>query len=63
MKKERKNPNEEVLGTEETAMLLRMNPVAVRNAVRNGVLPALKVGNKWRFSKQAILESLNVRKK
>jgi len=53
---------QEVLTIAEVAILLRMKPVAIYNAIKNGVIPALKVGNRWRFSKQAVLESLNVKK-
>lgn len=52
----------EVLTVVEASTLLRMKPEAIYNAIRNKVIPALKIGNRWRLSKEAILEALNVRK-
>jgi excisionase family DNA binding protein len=55
------NPDE-VLKVDEVALLLRMKPNAIYNGIKNGVIPALKIGNRFRLSKRAILESLNVKK-
>lgn len=52
----------EVLTVVEVADLLRMKPIAIYNAIRHGVVPGLKIGNRWRLSRQAVLEALSVRK-
>ncbi|OGP89184.1 MAG: hypothetical protein A2157_11670 [Deltaproteobacteria bacterium RBG_16_47_11] len=52
---------DEVLNAYEVATLLRLTPMAIYNGVKNGVIPALKIGNRLRFSKRAVLEALNVR--
>ncbi len=52
----------EVLTVVEVATLLRMKPTAIYNGIKNGVVPALKIGNRWRLSRQAVLEALDVRK-
>ncbi len=49
----------EVLTVDEVAIFLRMKPNAIYNAIKHKVIPALKVGNKWRLSREAVLEALN----
>jgi len=51
----------EVLTIHDTVLLLGMSAPAIRNAVKRGVLPGAKIGNRLRFNKRAILEALNVR--
>ena len=55
------NP-EEVLKVDEVALLLRMKPDAIYNGIKNGVIPALKIGNRLRLSKRAVLEALDVKR-
>ena len=52
----------EVLSTVEVAVLLRMKPTAIYHAVKNGILPSLKLGNRLRFSREAILKSLDAKR-
>ncbi len=40
---------EPLLDTNEAAMLLRMHPRTLRTKARNGVIPAVPVGRRWRF--------------
>ena len=52
----------DALTTNQVAVLLQMGAGAIYKAIRRGVLPGLKMGNGYRFSKQAVLEALNVKK-
>ena len=52
----------DVLNTQEVAVLLRMKPTAIYHAVKNGILPTLKIGNRLRFSRGAILQALDVKR-
>jgi excisionase family DNA binding protein len=40
---------EPLLDTEEAARLLRMHPRTLRTKARNGMIPAIQVGKRWRF--------------
>ncbi len=51
--------SKEVLTIHDTATLLRMSEPAIRNGVKRGTLPALLIGNRLRFGRQAILDRLN----
>lgn len=53
------NNTDDVLTTEETAALLRVHPVTVRLAATAGTIPGRRVGNRWRFSRVAILAYLS----
>ncbi|MDX9798292.1 MAG: helix-turn-helix domain-containing protein [Bacteroidales bacterium] len=44
----------EVLNLRETAEYLRVCEATVYSYAKNGKLPGRKMGNKWRFSKQAL---------
>ncbi len=44
----------EVLNLRETAEYLRICEATVYSYVKQGKLPGRKMGNKWRFSKQAL---------
>jgi excisionase family DNA binding protein len=50
---------EEVLTFNEVSAFLRMGEKAIYNGIKNGVIPAVKIGNAFRFSKQAVLETLD----
>ena len=52
----------EILSTVEVATLLRMKPTAIYHAVKNGILPNLKLGNRLRFSREAILRALDTKR-
>lgn len=52
---------DEVMKLPEVAILLRMTPDAIYTAIKNGQIPASKVCNRWRFSRQAILKALDVK--
>ncbi|MBE3573478.1 MAG: helix-turn-helix domain-containing protein [Moorella humiferrea] len=45
----------EIMNVEEVADLLRVSNQTVYNLVRNGKLPATKIGREWRFSRTQIL--------
>jgi len=48
----------EILTPEQVARLLEMHAKTVYKLVRQGVLPGLKIGGVWRFSKAEILEMM-----
>lgn len=52
--------SKEVLKTSEVAILLRMNTEAIYHGIKRGIIPALKIGNKFRFDKRAVLDALHV---
>lgn len=47
-----------LLKPEEVADMLSLHPETVRLMARNGAIPALKVGNRWRFDEDALREWL-----
>ena len=49
----------EVLTVDEVATLLRITKPAVYNLVRDGKLPALRVGLKFRFYREAIFDAMS----
>jgi len=49
----------EVLTPEEAAEFLQLSKYTVKDYARKGKIPAKKVGNVWRFSRQALLDWLN----
>jgi excisionase family DNA binding protein len=46
---------DQLLNTEEAAMLLRIHPKTLQRMARKGEIPALQVGKLWRFSASALL--------
>ena len=40
---------EPLLDTDEAAKLLRMHPRTLRTKARQGMIPAVRVGKRWRF--------------
>ncbi|MCK4260915.1 MAG: helix-turn-helix domain-containing protein [Halanaerobiales bacterium] len=50
----------EILLVEEVAEYLRVNKQTIYNLLRQGQLPAKKIGGQWRFHKKAIDEYLIV---
>ena len=46
----------EILTPEQVASLLQIHPKTVYKLVRRGLLPGMKIGGVWRFSKSEILE-------
>ncbi len=48
---------DEILTVEEAAQYLKVDPVTIRNIIRRGLLPAMKVGRIYRI-RRADLESL-----
>ena len=48
----------ELLTSEEAAALLRINPKTLQRMVREGKVPAIKIGKLWRFHKTALDEWL-----
>ena len=48
--------NQDILNTNEGARLLRMSPAKLRELATGGVLPAYRVGNRWRFRRADLLE-------
>jgi len=45
----------EVLTTDEAAALLAMHPKTLLRQVREGIIPAARVGRRWKFSKRQLL--------
>lgn len=48
----------DVLNVKEAAELLRVNAVTVRALAHDGAIPAAKVGNQWRFTRDALMAYL-----
>ena len=48
----------EILTPEQVARLLQMHAKTVYKLVRQGLLPGVKIGGVWRFSKAEILEMM-----
>ena len=49
---------DEVMNIEEGAALLDFHPEYVRQMARDGRIPAVKVGRKWRFVREQIIDWL-----
>lgn len=45
---------QDVLDLKEAARFLKVSPVTLGRRVRAGEVPAKKIGNQWRFSRQAL---------
>jgi len=60
MKKGKVNlgPQGEILDVGGVAKLLRISKYGVYKLAREGKIPGLYIGNKWRFSKSKILEEM-----
>ncbi len=60
MKEERRMQKQErrptIMTLEEVARFLRLNKSTIYRMAREGTLPAWKLGNVWRFKKEAIEE-------
>jgi excisionase family DNA binding protein len=52
MQKQERRPT--IMTLEEVARFLRLNKSTVYRMAREGTLPAWKLGNVWRFKKEAI---------
>jgi excisionase family DNA binding protein len=48
------NDFEPLLDTEEAAHLLRMHPRTLRTKAREGLIPGIQVGKRWRFRVSAL---------
>lgn len=53
---------EKLLTTREVVELLQLDRVTIYKMVKDGELPALRLGGQWRFSERALGEWLNVRR-
>jgi excisionase family DNA binding protein len=49
-------PESDILFTEEAAVLLRATTQQTSEMARKGLIPAFKVGKRWRFSRKTLLE-------
>jgi excisionase family DNA binding protein len=47
-------PPSELMNVSELATYLRLHPTTVTGLAKRGKLPAFRVGNSWRFEKEAI---------
>lgn len=52
MQKQERRPT--IMTLEEVARFLRLNKSTIYRMAREGMLPAWKLGNVWRFKKEAI---------
>lgn len=50
---------ENLMTTREAAKFLRLNPITVQTKARNNALPALRIGNRWRFKQEDLEGYLN----
>lgn len=48
--------NEEILDLDTACELLRIRKRTMYTLVKEGKVPAIKIGGQWRFSKKALLE-------
>ena len=55
------DPSKEVMNLYDVMKLLDMTAPALRNAIHRGIIPGLKIGTKYRFSRKAVLDALNVK--
>ena len=51
--------NQDILTVKELSDLLRLHPTTVYKLVRQGKIPSFRVGNEWRFRKDAIMRWLS----
>jgi len=54
-------PFERVLNTEEAAALLQIHPKTLQRMARQGVVPAFRIGDLWRFRASALDQWLRSR--
>jgi excisionase family DNA binding protein len=54
-------PEDVLLTTKETAMMLRVSPMTIRKLIREESLPAHRMGRKWVFIKSEILSWIKSR--
>jgi excisionase family DNA binding protein len=52
---------ERVLNTEEAAALLQIHPKTLQRMARQGVIPAFRIGDLWRFRASALDQWLRSR--
>lgn len=53
--------DDDIMTAAELAILLRCHVVTVRLSAAAGKLPGRQIGNRWRFSRRAVLASLSER--
>jgi excisionase family DNA binding protein len=53
-------PAAEVLTLDDAAELLRVSPQALRERAESGDIPARRIGDEWRFSREALLAWLGM---
>ena len=54
--------SDEVLTLKQVADYLKVSEITVHRLTQRGVLPGVKIGRQWRFSKQSITELLRRRR-
>jgi len=54
------NFEEEVLDVKKACKVLKLSKTTVNKLVKNGELPAVRIGDKWRFNRDQLLEWLRV---
>ncbi len=47
-----------LLTVKEVSALLRVSPQTLYKMLEQGIIPALRVGNQWRFERQRVMEWL-----
>jgi excisionase family DNA binding protein len=50
----------EILTVKEVSVMLRVNPSTVYRLVREGGIPAFRVGSEWRFRKDQVVHWIAV---
>lgn len=50
------NNEPEIMTITEAAAFLRLNPRTLYSLAQRGEIPAQKLGNRWRFSRSALLQ-------
>ena len=53
---------EKFLTTEDVAWMLNLNMKVVQRKMRNGEIPAIKMGGEWRGSESEIVRWMNAKK-
>lgn len=54
------NEGEGVLTVEEASRFLKISKEALYQYVRNGILPARKIGKQWRLSRKLLMQWLEM---
>ena len=55
--------SDDILDADEVARLLKINEQTVKRMANRGELPGFRIGNRWRFMRQDILDYIEEQKR